>query len=257
MSVNTPWPEVDHSTRYGMIRRVADKIYMRWMPYYAAKMTVQTVGHINSRKDYMRWHEVIKPHSIPKQPHRVYTEEWKGWNDFLGNENTYNGPDQANRQPWTPYWDACRIVQAHSFASKREYLAGHDALDGNIPRAAMEAYGDEWKGWPAFLGVDTYARVETAQHVVGIVCLCSSNLLSSNVIEVIIAPEGKKQLTDKLGERTDLRVVKAYVWESDLFPRVKQLIASMSSEAEPGKFVVPNVNALLYEIDNILLMYRE
>jgi len=121
----------------------------------------------------------------------------------------------------------------------------------------MEAYGDEWKGWPAFLGVDTYARVETAQHIVGIVALCASNLLTSNVIEVIIAPEGKKQLLDKLGARTDLRVVKAYVWEADLWPRVKQLISTMAGETEPGKFVVPNMNALLYEIDNILLMYRE
>ena len=248
--------KVTKGTRYSKVRRVATEWYKRWMPYPAAVMTVQACG-IRSRAHYWKWHDENKPHSIPKFPNRVYTEEWDSWNKYLGNDNTYKGLDSKNKKPWTPYWEAARIVQSHKFSCKREYLAGHDKLSGNIPKCANVAYSSNWKGWPAFLGVDVSSRVEVAKHVVGIVALCTSTLLSSNVLEVVIAPGGKKDLLAKLGTRSDMRVLKAYVWETDVWINAKSILEAMSTEGEPGKYIVPNVNALLYELDALLLMYRE
>lgn len=241
-------------TRYSNVRNRNSRTYMRWMPYEAAKMTVQMAG-IRSREHYLKWHKDNNPYYIPSRPHRVYKEEWTSWNDFLGNDNTFLG--NVKRGDWLPYWEAARIVQSYKFKTKREYLENHDKIEGNIPKAANVAYKDDWRGWPAFLGVDAASIVEVARHTVGIVALCVSELLPSNVVEAIIAPEGKKQLLEKLGERSHLRVLKAWVWESELWPQVKNVLETMATESDPGVYTVPNMPALLYEIDNILLIYRD
>ena len=44
---------------------------------------------INSRTKYYEWWDRHKPKDIPKFAHRAYRHEWKGWNAFLGNENSF------------------------------------------------------------------------------------------------------------------------------------------------------------------------
>jgi len=190
-------------------------------------------------------------------PHRVY-KDWVSWNDFLGVDNTWDGYDRAQmRTTWLPFWEAVRTVQKLGLTTKPEYIQAYEdgLVPKTIPKAPDFAY-DDWQGWPAFLGANIAARVKSAEHVTGIVCLCSSTLLTPNIIEVIIAPEGKGQLTSKFKERPDLRVLKAYVWDTSVWPQAKRVIETMGSDQGGGQFLVPNVNALLYEVDNILMIYR-
>jgi len=229
------------------------------MPYEAAKLTVQTVEEITSRSTYWDWHDRVRPYYIPKMPHRVY-KDWVSWNDFLGVDNTWDGWDRQKNQytRWMPYWEAVRTVQKLGLKNKREYKEAYAGglIPDNIPTAPDVTYKGEWTGWPSFLGKDIIKKVESAESVVGIIGLCVSSMLPQNVLEVIIAPEGNSQMQDKLEARTDLRIAKAYVWESKLWPQVKQILSTYGSEQNAGQYVFANVNAVLYELDNLLLIYR-
>lgn len=229
------------------------------MPYVAAKMTVQSVGTLTSRRLYWEWHDEIHPYYIPKMPHRVYSD-WVSWNDFLGVENTWDGHDRKRNKHtrWMPYWEAVRCVQKMKFKTKAEYRQAYEEglIPNTIPLAPDRVYEDVFTGWVSFLGKDIEQKVSSAENVVGILCFCSSNILPPNVIELIIAPEGRGQLQDKLEGRSDLRPIKAYMWDSDVWPRVKSVLTILGTCQEPNVYLFANVNAVWYELDNILMMYR-
>jgi len=228
------------------------------MSYGAARMTVQDHGGITSRSKYWKWHDKVKPHFIPKHPHRVY-EEWTSWNDFLGVDNTWDGYDRQRKAgSWMPYWEAVRMVQKLGLANKPAYMEAYEAgrIDTTIPKAPDATYGDQWTGWKAFLGTDLGKKVESAAKVTGVLCLCTSRYNPPNVLEVVVAPEGRGQLQGKLESRSDLSPYRLYVWEANLWPQVKQIFNMLGHEREEGVFVFPNVNALTYELDNLLLLFR-
>jgi len=228
------------------------------MPYEAAKLTIQTVGTLTSRRLYWEWHDEVQPYYIPKMPHRVYPE-WTSWNDFLGVDNAWDGYDRQNKpRQWMPYWEAVRFVQKLELKSKAEYTQAckDGVIPDTIPRWPEATYGDDWSGWPSFLGTNIMKKVESAEKVVGIIALCVSNLMPPNVLEVVIAPEGRGQLQDKLESRSELRPLKMYVWEANLWPQVKRSLDILGSEQTPGVYLFPNVNAVWYELDSVLLMYR-
>lgn len=247
--------KVRRRERYPKHRDV--KIYKRWMPYEAALLTIRTVEGLTSRTKYWDWHNEVRPYYIPKYPHRVY-EEWTSWNDFLGNDNTWDGWDRKNGMEWMEYWEAVRLVQKMGIKSKKEYIECHKGgmIPENIPRAPDQTYKEKWTGWPSFLGKGIVEKVESADSVIGILALCSSLLMPSNVIEIIIAPEGKGQLQDKLDVRKELKVIKMYQWEKELWSEVRKIMGLFGTEQESNVYMCSNVNAMLYELDCILLMYR-
>jgi len=234
------------------------KLYRRWMSYKAAKITVQDHGGITSRSKFWKWHDKVQPYFIPKNPQRVY-KEWTSWNDFLGVDNTWDGYDRARKVgTWMQYWEAVRWVQKLGLKSKPEYITAYEEgrIDKNIPKAPDATYGDEWTGWKAFLGTDLGLKVESAAKVTGVLCLCTSKYTPANVLEVVVAPEGRGQLQSKLDARDDLSPYRLYVWEPHLWTQVKQIFMAMGSEREENVYIFPNVNAVTYELDNILLLFR-
>jgi len=230
------------------------------MSYEAAKITVQSYGGVTSRKKYERWHDRVGPYFIPKTPHRVYPE-WTSWNDFLGTDNSFDGWDRKAglSQSWMPYWEAVRYVQKLGLQSQFEYKDAYERgeIDKTIPKAPNVTYGDQWTGWISFLGKDIRSKMQSVEQVTGILCLCTNSLLPSNVLEVIIAQEGLGQMKSKLEAKPELRAVRAYVWESELWPQVQQVLSACGSEQEKGQFLFPNVNQVVYELDNILLIYKQ
>lgn len=64
-------------------------------------------------------------------------------------------------------------------------------------------------------------------------------------------------MRSKLEARSDLSVIRAYVWEADLWPQVQQILKSCGSEQDKGQYMFSNINQVVYELDNILLMYRQ
>jgi len=242
-------------------KRRPEQVYRRWMPYEAALLFIRTVEGITSRGKYRKWHDEVEPYYLPKMPERVYKGEWTSWNDFLGVDNSWDGWDRQRKKQggwWMPYWEAVRFVQKLHLKNKNEYKQAYTdgLISDHIPRAPDQTYGDEWTGWKSFLGSGIVEKVASAEKVTGILCLCSSSLLPPNVLEVIIAPEGRGQLQDKLDGRNDLRPYRAYVWEANIWPQVKSVMSALGSEQAPNVFMFSNVNAIVYELDNLLMIYR-
>lgn len=242
-------------------KRVRDR---RWMVYKAAKYTTQLKSRAKSRNDYFRWHDAYKPVGIPKQPQNVYKEEWEGWNVFLNVENTFDGYDKkfGHKYNWRDFWEAVRHVQSLHLGSKIEYLKLH--REGGIPKDIPMApdmlplWKDKWKsiGWNGYLGKTLTTQVNAIKNVEQVMCICSSVHNSPNVLEVVVDSKGLLSMEETLKTRSELTVIKTYVWESELGDTFRTICRAMGSQQSRDVWMFANVNAFLFEIDNLLLLYR-
>jgi superfamily II DNA or RNA helicase len=57
-----------------------------YMPFEQARILVREIG-LKSNKEWREYSKNSRPDNIPGSPERVYTSEWKGWTDFLGNKS--------------------------------------------------------------------------------------------------------------------------------------------------------------------------
>lgn len=244
-----------------MHKRLRDR---RWVSYEAAKLTTQKKSKAASRNDYFRWHDAYKPVGIPKQPQRVYIEEWTSWNDFLDVENTFDGYDKkfGHKYDWREFWEAVRHVQSLHLGSKREYLKLH--REGGIPKDIPMApdmlplWKDKWQsiGWNGFLGKTLTTQINAIKNVEQVMCICSSVHYASNVLEIVIDSKGLLSMEETLRSRSELTVIKTYVWESELRDRFSTICKAMGSQQGKDLWMFANVNAFLFEIDSLLLIYK-
>lgn len=58
----------------------------KWLPFERAKKLVQSLGIHTSREWWEFCASSDKPIGIPTRPHRIYKKDWKGFDDWLGNE---------------------------------------------------------------------------------------------------------------------------------------------------------------------------
>lgn len=236
----------------------------RWMSYAAAKSTTQQKSLAKSRQDYFRWHDSYKPVGIPKQPQNVYTEEWENWNVFLNVENTFDGFDRkfGQKYNWREFWEAVKHVQSLHLGSRLEYLKLHreGGIPKDIPMAPDELplWKDKWSsvGWNGFLGKTLTTQLIAIKNVQQLLCICTSLHYPSNVLEIIIAKEGIVSLEDVLKSRSDLQVIKTYVYEEHLIGRFHQLVDQLGSKQDAGKVLFNNVNMFMSELSNEFLLYR-
>ena len=119
---------------------------------------------IGSRKQYNEWHKSNKPKKIPRFPNRAYAEQWEGWNDFLGNDNSFDNKPKAYR----PFAEA--IAWAHRLGLKgfEEWLnyvkENRETFPKDIPTRPDVVY-DDWLSWMHWLGNRPREKVEAAQKV--------------------------------------------------------------------------------------------
>ena len=74
-----------------------------------SKKFVQSLG-LKSFEAYIKWSKSGKrPEDIPSNPQRRYKKDWKGWPDFLGNDNI-----------------ATKNLEFWVFEKAREYVHGLD-----------------------------------------------------------------------------------------------------------------------------------
>ena len=236
----------------------------RWMSYSAAKATTREKSLAKSRQDYFRWHDSYKPVAIPKQPQNVYKEEWESWNEWLGVENTFDGFDKkfGQKYEWRDFWEAVRHVQSLHLGSRLEYLKLHreGGIPKDIPMAPDELplWRDKWKsiGWNGYLGKTLTTQINAIKNVDQIMCICSSVHYASNVLEIVIDTKGLLSMEETLKSRSDLAVIKTYVWEAELRERFGTICKAMGSQQDRDLWMFSNVNAFLFEVDSLLLIYK-
>jgi hypothetical protein len=97
-----------------------------------------------------------RPKNLPTNPHRIYSSDWKGYNDFLGTPTprTVGGT-------WRSLDAAREYVRSQKLESVNEYmrwtrgeLKDRPPFPDDIPKSPYDVYGKDknWKGFSDFLG---------------------------------------------------------------------------------------------------------
>jgi hypothetical protein len=93
----------------------------------------------------------LKPPDIPAGPVRVYSEQWKGWGDWLGHgrgndvwRSFERAREYARRLNLKSHKEWLALVKNRSFTNKKR-------LPDDIPASPDNIY-DEWIGWWDWLG---------------------------------------------------------------------------------------------------------
>jgi len=89
------------------------------------------------------WDEYSCPGSyrLPKQPDDTWSQEWQGWEDWLGVPR--------------PYAEACGEVRRLGLTTQAAYVAHATGEPGaRFPVRPDLYYRDAWQGWTAFLSVE-------------------------------------------------------------------------------------------------------
>ena len=111
----------------------------RWMPFTTLKKIIQK-EEFKTMYDYLEWWKTHKIPNIPRGVQNVYSEEWQGWDDFLGYKRfvTYN--------------EAVEILKTKSIKNCSEFkkwVCDNKYL--HIPSYPNKIYKDEWISWEVFL----------------------------------------------------------------------------------------------------------
>lgn len=234
-----------------------------YLTYEMAKEHIREVqkklGVTFSRQLYIDWHHFHKPTFLPGRPYRVY-KDWVSWNDFLGNNNKFGGPDKSN---YVPYWEAVRWAQKYCKKNKITTINKWQSwykevgLPENIPKRPDQIYEDFWEngGWTTWLGKNVRAVMKSEKEEVGLLAICTISSEPKNVLEVVIAKDGINHLKEILERRGNLTVLKIYRHEVELQDAVKAIFDRFTYDRGGMVYMVPNVNELLFELSNILLLY--
>ncbi len=100
------------------------------------------------------WDEYVRsgdrPDDVPRSPHAVYRDQWRGYGDWLGK-------GRLRRAAMRPFGDVKEIARSLGIKTKGEWeeyvKSGNKPED--IPAIPQQTYREEWRGWPAFLGTET------------------------------------------------------------------------------------------------------
>lgn len=103
-----------------------------------------------------------KDPQLPGTPHRVYSEEWENWYDFLDTSEPrfYSNLQQAK--------EAVKDLERKydiQINERRKYHKYYKK-DPLLPSIPSNAYPKEWKSWQEFLDTKTYPTLEEAKQAI-------------------------------------------------------------------------------------------
>ena len=87
-----------------------------------------------------------KPRSLPKDPEKSYSDQWRGWSEFLGVENNW-----SKRKSMFSYHEASLWAKKQNIKSSTQWRCMD--LPPGLPRFPNAVYKKQWLGWKEFLGV--------------------------------------------------------------------------------------------------------
>jgi len=125
----------------------------KYRKYTEAKKFVHSLG-IKSIREWRKYcASGKKPEDIPSNPDRVY-KEFETWPIWCGNQNV-NKKDII----FLPFLEARDIVRAHNLKNQKEFQDWcRTKRPINIPADPKKIYGDEYKGFPDWIGKNVVAH---------------------------------------------------------------------------------------------------
>ena len=234
----------------------------KWMEFDDAREFVQAQG-VQSRKQFIDWFDDNKPKRLSKYPQRVYTKEWKGWNDFLGTNNEFN----KTRRNWRSFNEAVLWVHALGLQGGKpawlEWVKEHstELLPEDIPKRPDIVYKQEWMTWKHWLGDKVAERVEAQQKARSAAIYYVIREVKyaevSNVYTLGVESHGIAALKERW-EYEKFQVVKMFEFDSAKAHEVDAVIDKCSNSYFGEKYVraVPNIHEMCWELNNVLDLVR-
>jgi hypothetical protein len=191
----------------------------------------------------------------------VYSE-WQSWNDYLGTTNSFEDAvarKRGEKKVYRVFWEAVRYAQQNAKQyniTTREmweewYDSGMCAKD--IPKRPHHVYPEfVGTGWNVWLGKNVEAKVETAKREVAVMALCRVVGQPPNVVTIVVEGDGLSALRDKWDDSVIGKPYRAYKWERENAAYVNQIMEHFAHKRDNNVWLVPNLNALLFELDSIL-----
>lgn len=233
----------------------------KYPPFPTARQAALDL-HLQSRQAYIDWHKTNNPSYLPRYPNRVY-KEFISWNDWLGTQNTFAPIEKKN---WRPWWEGVKWAQQYCADNDintaqdwSDHLKKGGVIPDDIPRRPDLSYDDfVGNGWSVWLGKDVRAKLKAAKANTHIFAICSYWNLSvpRNVYAFVHAKNGVVEMREKIARVKDLTVFRTYYWDDEQGDKIHDIIRRYARDEGEGRMYCPNLNALIFELDNILEWYR-
>ncbi|MCB0419468.1 MAG: DEAD/DEAH box helicase family protein [Bdellovibrionales bacterium] len=137
-----------------LFSQAISKSVVKWRPYKWAQKFASSCSLKSAKQWYRLCANGGKPEDIPQSPDRIYSEEWKGWGEFLGTGNIAN-----YNKVFQTFEESRKFVQSLNLSGQKEWFKYRKSgkLPDDIPRAPETTYKEEWKGYGDFLGTNVIA----------------------------------------------------------------------------------------------------
>jgi len=218
------------------------------MPFNEARELVRNEG-IGSFSQYRLWWKLNTPARIPKRPDRTYNENWKGWNDFLDNNNRY----PCVKKTFRAFNEAKTYAQQLGLASKAEWIsyAKGNKKPKDIPSRPDLAYRNDWFTWKDFLGADAVSRKRNIEEYGGVFFIIRNAGRPHNVYQMGITLEGVDAITSVQSQQ-QFQIIAMFKCEIT-FPWEIYLSEYGTKYWESGRedeFKIANIGEFIFAIDD-------
>lgn len=208
---------------------------------------------IQSSTAYKKWWDKHKPETLSKWPHRVYREEWKGWNDFLGTDNKF----ESNKQRWRPYDLAVEWAQTLKLETEAEWkqFCASGKKPDDIPVRPDLSYRT-WTSWNYWLGYRPADKLKAAQAVLdnmSVFFIIHKPGYPENVLTYGVEPRGLWALKQRW-EREPYEIIRFFKFDSSKQGEIQRITRELTYEyqGEGSARVTPNVWEVLWYLSEIL-----
>lgn len=212
---------------------------------------------IPSRTKFYEWIKVNQSKAIPVAPPRVYKIEWKGWNDFLGNNNVMMSVGE-NRKTYRPLNEAIVFVHKLQFSIQEEWFTyckeNKETMPKDIPARPDLIYKD-WISWSHWLGnkprqkaeAQLYAQESSTYYIF------HEQIYPINVLTFSVIQGGRSAIKDKW-EREKFDLIKMFKYRPEYQGVIEQILEVHSTPWYGDKYVriVPNINQILWNLSTIM-----
>lgn len=209
---------------------------------------------IQSRKAYEEWWTRHKPKDIPRFPHRIYSTVWKGWNDYLGNQNTFGIHNSRN---WRPYAEAVKYVHTLQLSSYANWIAfcKRGEVPDDIPTRPDLVYS-KWRTWNHWLGnkrIEALEAQREADKQSQVYYIIHEPGMPENILTFGIDPAGAASFKNRW-DREKFNIVRAFWYDRDESAYINNVVQSLSTSYMGDEYqrVVPNFWEIIYYLEQKL-----
>jgi len=228
----------------------------RMLTFEEARRVVRA-EYLASKNDYTRWWIANLPARLPRNPQIRYKGEWKGWNDFLGNNNDLF---PIKHKSYRDFFSARDFARSLKFRTKEEWMEAYEKgmIPDDIPKHPSKVYGltfsgkpkrgGHWVSWKDWLGFSIVDQMIAEKSKVDVLVIIIPDGVPNNVYGFVSMRDFEFDIRRKI-VHDKLRVVKAYYintkfdWGYFIDSRWQKYY-NMN-----GLYLIQNINDILYMFD--------